>query len=69
MEFHDGSEIREDASDFFVGHDGQDLSLPPNPQGGTLWKDWKIGVKIIEYFQSVPPWGLGGRQYIYNKLF
>ena len=57
-----------------------DVNLPTNPQGGMLWKNFKIYADRIKYLgkivlnvvifndsQSVPPWGLGGKLTQKNK--
>ena len=69
MQFHDRREVGENLGYFFVGHDGQDLILPPNPQGGTLWKYSMILTPIFQYFQGVPPWELGADNIFITNYF
>ena len=36
--------------------------FPPNPQGGTPLEVLENNDSNVLYFQSVPPWGLGGKR-------
>ena len=40
--------------------------FPPNPQGGIPKEVLKNRRLNVQYFQSVPPWGLGGKR---KKIF